>query len=578
MGLQNEAITDLRWKEAMNEEMRSLQKNCTWEVVELPTGKVPVGCRWVFTIKHKANGTIERFKARLIAKGYTQTYGIDYMETFAPVAKINTVRILLSLVVNRDWPLYQFDVKNAFLHGDLQEEVFMELPPGCIMQIKGSIKFMHSPSEEHMKVVTRILRYLKSSPETSKSKTQFVSDQLAPPPYIPIILFYSPASENLCKNSDHLKESFSRTLTHFYPFAGRIKDGFSVDCNDDGAEFIEARVAGDISMVLEQADINQQQQLLPCSPYGKSSKLSTDQVTMAVQVNYFNCGGVAISICIWHAVADASTLATFLNCWAAISRDPNNVIDEVVFDCTTLFPPQDLSSFSLHSFVKEDVSSEIVMKRFLFDGSKLASLRDEVGNGPYLDRPSRFIAVSTLILTAMMTVTRENEAMQINAATIAVDLRRRLKPPVPKQSIGNIFQVTIAKWPESESNELSYNGLAGKLHESIRMMNDDFIRKIHAGGGYFNLLKRTGEEARKGSNLTVFGFSSWCNFPFYETDFGWGKPLWLSPALKLNRVAIFLDTKDGEGIEAWIGLSEEDMVKFEQDPGILTYASFSASI
>lgn len=423
-----------------------------------------------------------------------------------------------------------------------------------------------------------ILKPSSSTPQHLRTYKLSVLDQLAPPIYIPIILFYSPASEHLCKNSDHLKESFSQTLTHFYPFAGRIKDDFSVDCNDDGAEFIEARVAGDISMVLEQADINQQQQLLPCSPYGKSSKLSNDQVTLAVQVNYFNCGGVAISICIWHAVADASTLATFVNCWAAISRDPNNVIDEVVFDCTTLFPPQDLSSFSLHSFVKEDVSSEIVMKRFLFDGSKVAALRDEVGNGPSLDRPSRFIAVSTLILTAMMTVTRENEATQINAATIAVDLRRRLKPPVPKQSIGNIFQVTIAKWPESESNELSYNGLAGKLHESIRMMNDDFIRKFHAGGGYFNFLKRTGEEARKGSNVTVFGFSSWCNFPFYETDFGWGKPLWLSPALKLNRVAIFLDTKDGEGIEAWIGLSEEDMVKFEQDPGILTYASFSPSI
>ena len=107
----------------MNEEMRALQKNSTWEVVDLPKGKIPVGCRWVFTIKYKADGTIERCKARLVAKGYTQTYGIDYMETFSPVAKINTIRILLSLAVNLDWPLHQFDVKNAFLHGTLQEEV-----------------------------------------------------------------------------------------------------------------------------------------------------------------------------------------------------------------------------------------------------------------------------------------------------------------------------------------------------------------------------------------------------------------------------------------------------------------------
>ena len=112
-----EALKDPRWREAMNEEMKALQKNSMWEVVDLPVGKIPVGCRWVFTIKYKVDGTIERCKARLVTKGYTQTYEIDYMETFAPVAKINTILILLSLAVNLDWPLHQFDVKNAFLHG-----------------------------------------------------------------------------------------------------------------------------------------------------------------------------------------------------------------------------------------------------------------------------------------------------------------------------------------------------------------------------------------------------------------------------------------------------------------------------
>ncbi|RVW22622.1 Retrovirus-related Pol polyprotein from transposon TNT 1-94 [Vitis vinifera] len=122
-----EALADPRWKAAMNEEMKSLHKNETWELVECPLGNKPVGCRWIYTVKYKADGSIERFKARLVAKGCTQTYGIDYTKIFAPIAKINTVRILLSLAANLDWSLQQFNVKNVFLHGELSEEVYIDL-------------------------------------------------------------------------------------------------------------------------------------------------------------------------------------------------------------------------------------------------------------------------------------------------------------------------------------------------------------------------------------------------------------------------------------------------------------------
>ena len=83
----------------------------------------------MFAVKFKGDGSLEQYKVRLVAKGYTQTYGVDYQETFAPVTKMNTIRILLSLVVNFDWELQQYDVKNAFLHGELKEEIYMSVPP-----------------------------------------------------------------------------------------------------------------------------------------------------------------------------------------------------------------------------------------------------------------------------------------------------------------------------------------------------------------------------------------------------------------------------------------------------------------
>lgn len=126
----HEALIVPEWKAAIEEEVKALQKNGTWEITELPSGKTPIGCKWIFTVKTRADGNIDRYKARLVAKGFTQSYGIDYQETFAPVAKLNTIRVLLSLAANLDWPLHQLDVKNAFLNGNLEEEVYLEIPQG----------------------------------------------------------------------------------------------------------------------------------------------------------------------------------------------------------------------------------------------------------------------------------------------------------------------------------------------------------------------------------------------------------------------------------------------------------------
>ncbi|PKI37258.1 hypothetical protein CRG98_042349 [Punica granatum] len=118
------------WKEAIKVELSALERNGTWVIVDLPAGKKAIGCKWLYKVKRKANGSIERYKARLVTKGYTQIEGLDFDETFAPVAKLVSVRVLLTMALYKNWELFQLDVNNTFLHGDLEEEVYMKLPPG----------------------------------------------------------------------------------------------------------------------------------------------------------------------------------------------------------------------------------------------------------------------------------------------------------------------------------------------------------------------------------------------------------------------------------------------------------------
>ncbi|CAN1766532.1 Retrovirus-related Pol polyprotein from transposon TNT 1-94 [Linum perenne] len=125
-----DAISNPKWIDAMTSELNSLHTTNTWTLVPLPQNKKPIGCKWVYKIKYKADGSVERYKARLVAKGYTQTAGIDYVDTFAPVAKMTTVRALLALASIKGWFLHQLDVNTAFLHGDLFEEVYMKPPLG----------------------------------------------------------------------------------------------------------------------------------------------------------------------------------------------------------------------------------------------------------------------------------------------------------------------------------------------------------------------------------------------------------------------------------------------------------------
>lgn len=147
----------------MQNEYDTLMRNKTWSLISCPTNINLVGCKWIYKVKRKFDGTIERYKARLVAQGYSQEEGVDYFETFSLVIKPTTIRLVLSLAISNGWGIRQLDINNAFLNGDLQEAVYMKQPRG----------FEDSTKPNHVCRLHKALYSLKQSPRSwfTKLKT-----------------------------------------------------------------------------------------------------------------------------------------------------------------------------------------------------------------------------------------------------------------------------------------------------------------------------------------------------------------------------------------------------------------------
>ena len=129
-----ETVSDEKWIQAMNEEIQSTEKNNTQELTTLSIGKKNIGVKWVYKIKYKPDGNVDRFKARLVAKSYKQKPSIDYFEVFAPISRLHIMRKIIALTTQKMWKIHQMGVKSTFLNGVLAKEVFVEQPPGYIKE------------------------------------------------------------------------------------------------------------------------------------------------------------------------------------------------------------------------------------------------------------------------------------------------------------------------------------------------------------------------------------------------------------------------------------------------------------
>ena len=163
-----EAKETQEWREACEDEIASIEKNKTWDLVELPQGAKPIGLKWVFKLKKNAEGNINKYKARLVAKGYVQRHGIDFDEVFAPVARIETVRFIIALAASNGWEVHHLDVKTAFLHGELKEIVFVSQPEG----------FTEKGSEGKVYKLNKALYGLRQAPRAWNNKLNKILGEL----------------------------------------------------------------------------------------------------------------------------------------------------------------------------------------------------------------------------------------------------------------------------------------------------------------------------------------------------------------------------------------------------------------
>ncbi|KAI3987986.1 hypothetical protein MKX01_023236 [Papaver californicum] len=428
------------------------------------------------------------------------------------------------------------------------------------------------------------------TPYQLKNHSLSLIDQYIIPCFIPLIFFYPVAPKNT-GNKQHgdnvslLKRSLSETLVHFYPLAGRVKDNIVVDCNDDGIEFIEAKVSGSMCDFLEKPD-EQLSGLLPsevvCMNYVRD-------IQVFVQVNTFDCRSIAISLFVSHKVADVATITAFIRCWAqitiAVSRttsitSPINVSSKLhpTFDAASLYPPiKQLVSPSMATVTELDSNpseesksdSKIISKKFVFEAKMITSVREKLSASMAdkykFRRPSRVEVVSALIWKSFVKLASPGSSSVM--VRHAVNLRRRIEPPLPDVSFGNIleFSKLVVGGASTEKTTLTTHGSRScKLHDDLNefvFQLRESIDKLSKGDHDFDMENAENE----GRHLWM---SSWGNYGLYDIDFGWGKPILVTTVGSMFAYpdAFYMnDTRCGEGIEVWGNLVEEDMYNFQHN-------------
>ncbi|KAF8019574.1 hypothetical protein BT93_G0303 [Corymbia citriodora subsp. variegata] len=359
-----------------------------------------------------------------------------------------------------------------------------------------------------------------------------------------------------------------------YHIAGRyVEDGLFIDCNDQGVEFIQAKVDGTLDQLL-QGDLDRD--LLSC--LSKFPLPAANATLVVVQVNSFNCGRLAISLRFSHKIGDMYTMAIFINSWATACRSRIHEVVPPNFELPSLFPVKEPASIQWPTL---PFRKNFALARLKFSGQALSRLKatsnasnssDSIANN---SQRSRVEIVSALICKALISVDRVTKGLsRPSVYSTPINLRERVQLKIPANACGNFFaHITIPL--TVEEREPSFNGMLNLIGDAHRNAKLKYATIADAGALCSavadSLRDHVGALGKDGANLIPI--TSWCRFPLYDSDFWWGKPDSVSNSSPPLRSVRLVDSPVDGGIDAWITLNQDEMVLFKQDPDILACTS-----
>ncbi|KAI3707908.1 hypothetical protein L2E82_36836 [Cichorium intybus] len=437
-----------------------------------------------------------------------------------------------------------------------------------------------------MEVITYSSKLVKPSiptPTIHRFRNISFTDELAPTINVPLILYYNPPAngvdDQLGNIADHLQVSLSKTLSEFYPLAGRFIRKLSlIDCNDQGIHYVHGKANFKLSQILEPQkgfESNIVNNFLPCE-IGKADEV--DDPILSIKVTTFECGGLAIGMCFAHRLSDMGTMCNFINNWAARSNgEYESGKHSPIFDSALYFPQRGLPELDLR-VPRSSVDVKNAVRRFLFKGEAIRDMREKVGfDGNGSRRPSKVQLVVALLWKAFVRMDEANNGQSKASFLIQpVGLRDKTVPQLPTNSFGNFWGLATSKLGPGEGDKIYFEDFFKILRDSVKKTAKDCAKILTHGEEGYEVVINPYLESNKNiadTEVNFYLFTCWCKFSFYQADFGYGRPIWATTgSLPVQNLVIMLDDCKGDGVEAWVHLDEKSMKELEQDSDIKAFA------